>query len=356
MRLLSMELNKKEKILLSRIGIVIVAAVLLVSLTVHIYTQNAGGNYGLPLESPAFDGVDSSSDTSGSLDESEAAYEYVDITFGGTCTIASMLGVEGYGTISSVFYERGAGYFLQDLSHIFKEDDLTIVGLNGVISDSEDLNKADKEEKAWYRAPSKAIAILTEGGVDSVAIECERTHDYGPEGYEDTKANVQNSGMLWGDSSHIIYKKHHTNVKSAVYCARFDGSNSEEIISWVTDNAKYYDFVALYITDDAKDDDPSEAKKALFRSCIDAGADIVVGTNAHNIQPIEEYGDGLIVYSLGTLIDGGTKYPTEYSALLKIQLRSVNGEITEWKYEVVSVKNYDTERPWHPTVASSDVK
>ncbi len=40
---------------------------------------------------------------------------------------------------------------------------------------------------------------------------------------------------------------------------------------------------------------------ALFRSLIDMGADIVVGTSAHQTQTFERYGDGEIYYGLGNL-------------------------------------------------------
>lgn len=38
------------------------------------------------------------------------------------------------------------------------------------------------------------------------------------------------------------------------------------------------------------------------RAMIDAGADIVFGHHPHRIQPVEEYGDGVIFYSLGNFV------------------------------------------------------
>ena len=47
---------------------------------------------------------------------------------------------------------------------------------------------------------------------------------------------------------------------------------------------------------------PSENQKKLGRAFIDAGADIVLGSHPHVMQPIEEYGNGIIFYSLGNFV------------------------------------------------------
>jgi poly-gamma-glutamate synthesis protein (capsule biosynthesis protein) len=41
---------------------------------------------------------------------------------------------------------------------------------------------------------------------------------------------------------------------------------------------------------------------AFARAAIDAGASIVVGHHPHVVQPVENYKEGIIFYSLGNLI------------------------------------------------------
>jgi poly-gamma-glutamate capsule biosynthesis protein CapA/YwtB (metallophosphatase superfamily) len=47
---------------------------------------------------------------------------------------------------------------------------------------------------------------------------------------------------------------------------------------------------------------PSPAQRKFARAAIDAGARVVVGHHPHVIQPVENWGDGVIFYSLGNLV------------------------------------------------------
>lgn len=47
---------------------------------------------------------------------------------------------------------------------------------------------------------------------------------------------------------------------------------------------------------------PQKDLQNRYRSWVDAGADLVVGHHTHCIQPIEQYKDGLIFYSLGNYV------------------------------------------------------
>lgn len=46
------------------------------------------------------------------------------------------------------------------------------------------------------------------------------------------------------------------------------------------------------------------------------GADIVVGTHPHCVQGIEKRGGGVVIYSLGNLVFGGTHEMTTFDALI----------------------------------------
>ena len=52
---------------------------------------------------------------------------------------------------------------------------------------------------------------------------------------------------------------------------------------------------------------PSMEQRILAKSFIDAGASVIVGHHSHTLQGIEEYNEGLIVYSLGNFIFSGLK-------------------------------------------------
>jgi poly-gamma-glutamate synthesis protein (capsule biosynthesis protein) len=48
--------------------------------------------------------------------------------------------------------------------------------------------------------------------------------------------------------------------------------------------------------------DPSASQRELAHAAIAAGAALVVGSHPHLLQEVEEYGGGLIAYSLGNFV------------------------------------------------------
>ena len=111
-----------------------------------------------------------------------------------------------------------------------------------------------------------------------------------------------------------------------------------------------YDAVLVYITDSADSYAVSDAKRAAYRSFVDAGADVIVGTNGTKLQQIEEYNGKTIAYSLGALLDGSTKYPEKYSSLLRVNIRVDGGAVIGVSCESVPVVSYDENNSWRPTV------
>ena len=50
---------------------------------------------------------------------------------------------------------------------------------------------------------------------------------------------------------------------------------------------------------------PTKRQRALYESFCDSGADVVLGSHPHVLQPTEWYKNGLIVYSLGNFLFNG---------------------------------------------------
>ena len=61
---------------------------------------------------------------------------------------------------------------------------------------------------------------------------------------------------------------------------------------------------------------PTQEQMDLAHAAIDAGADIVWGSHPHVLQPIEEYKDGLILYSMGNFCFGGNGAPEDLDTVL----------------------------------------
>ena len=67
----------------------------------------------------------------------------------------------------------------------------------------------------------------------------------------------------------------------------------------------------------------SIVQKKLAHLVIDAGADLVIGHHPHVVQEIEEYGAGMIFYSLGNFIfDQDFSLETQQGLIVKLEVVS----------------------------------
>ncbi len=341
-------MNGKEKILLDRVTYALLGTVLLavLALLFHVLSRDASFVAGVdPTEAAKHD------PTVGcitSVEEPEDTFELVRLTFGGTCTPASMLGSDSYGTFNQYYKEKGAAYFLENLRPTFEKDHLTVLGCNAVFSDSETLTMAENAATEWYRAPASMTDVFSVGGVEALSLACRRTRDYGATGYADTKASLEAEGLLWGDGGKALYVPTAYGVELAIGFFIYTDDSLMEILSWIETVKAKYDLVVLYLTDGENSYQVSPDKQNAYRSMVDAGARLVVGVSNGKLQPTEQYGDGYIAYSLGSLMDGSSKYPEKYAGLLDVWIKVNGGKITELDCALLPCRTYDEQNPWKP--------
>ena len=66
--------------------------------------------------------------------------------------------------------------------------------------------------------------------------------------------------------------------------------------------------------------EPVFEQRLLAEAAIDAGAVLVIGSHPHVLQDVEEYGGGLIAYSLGNFVFDGFEGDANTTALLEVTL------------------------------------
>lgn len=80
-------------------------------------------------------------------------------------------------------------------------------------------------------------------------------------------------------------------------------------------------------------------QKQFARAAVDAGADVVVGHHPHWVQPVEQYKQGMIAYSLGNLVfDQGWSAETQQGAVAQVQV--ADGRVTSLALRPVKIEYY----------------
>lgn len=344
-------MHERRTTVIKRTIFVVVMTIAVTVLLFANYELNKGANYTVensPVDKLAsHEGI--APETEQGIAEPEDAYTIIQLTFGGNCTPASMLGSSTYGTFNAIAEEEGTAYFLSRLSGIFAQDDCTVLGCAAVFSDDE-LSPADKEEGEvleWYLAPTKNAEIFSTAGVEVLSVENDRIKDYSTEGIDATKAAIESTGMMWSNSGKAVYLDR-AGIKIGIFCTSLDdGTDSAGLTAWVEKAAQSCRYVIVYVEREAL---AGTYYTDLARSLIDSGCNLVCYTGycGETGAVSEVYNDGIIVDSLGYLLDGGNKFPTADTALYSLAITVDDGVITQVEGQLIPVKPY--EEPWQPYV------
>ena len=83
------------------------------------------------------------------------------------------------------------GYFLQKVEPVFSKDDLTIVNMEGTLT-----QETARQDKTYaFKGDEEYVQILTEGSVEAANLANNHSHDYGDKSYTDTIETLEDAGI-----------------------------------------------------------------------------------------------------------------------------------------------------------------
>lgn len=195
------------------------------------------------------------------------------------------------------------GWFFRNVQEYFGADDLTIVNLEGSLTDC-----TEEEPKEYhYRGNPANARVFSEGGVEVVSLANNHSMDYLEQGYLDTKDSLSASGTEYVEDGGIkvIEVK---GLKVAIAASCYDNSVYAKMKAMRPDVD-----LMIYIMHAGTmyDPMPSQTQTGKAKWAIASGADLVIGHHPHIVQRVEEYCGKPVVFSLGNFSYGGTLTPTD---------------------------------------------
>ncbi len=247
----------------------------------------------------------------------------VNLTFGGDCT----LGGDGAGgkRFAQVVEKNGYAYPFAELQALFAADDLTLVNLEGVLTD----RKYDKAEKAFtFLGAPEYAAIFTLGSVECVTLANNHALDYGAAGKADTIATLNAQGIAYCDETYVtVLDKDGVRIGFTGSGLRFD------VETYLAQANALYGVGCVAIVHslhmgEEYADTLTATQQTAAGFAAEHGAALVVGHHPHVAQGMAVYGDTPVVYSLGNCVFGGNTDPKDYDAcLLSATLRFTDGAL-----------------------------
>ena len=197
----------------------------------------------------------------------------------GDCTLGTDENFS-YSTSLNAYYESyGADYFFQNVRSIFQKDDLSIVNMEGTLTD-----ETAREAKTFaFKAPAKYAAILSGSSIVKIFK------------VKGIKVGVTGIYEL------ADHQKRASQVKKNIKALKKAGAQII-IVNFHWGIEKQYT--------------PDENQKALAHLAIDEGADLVIGHHPHVLEGIEKYNGKYICYSLGNFCFGGNSTPGDTDSMI----------------------------------------
>ncbi len=259
------------------------------------------------------------------------------LTFTGDC----ILGTDeffAWDTGFNAYYEMyGPEYFLDNVRDIFQADDLTIVNMEGTLT--EETERLDKQFA--FKGEPAFVDIMASSSVEAANMANNHSHDYGEQSFLDTVNVLEKNGIqTFGyDDTAILTVK---DVKVGFFGIYELDNHLEQIPQVKANMAKLKEdgadiIVAVFHWGNELETVPDENQITLAHLAIDEGADVVVGHHPHVVQGIDTYKGKAIAYSLGNFCFGGNTRPTEMDTMIFQQKFTIDTarEITDSEYKII---------------------
>ena len=264
--------------------------------------------------------------------ETKAETKPVSITISaaGDCTLGTDEYFDPSTSLNAYYDSNGPAYFFQNVKSIFEADDLTIVNMEGTLTE-----ETARQDKTYaFKGPAEYTQILTDGDVEAANLANNHSHDYGDKSYTDTIAALDAAGITnFGYDRTAVMDVNGVKVGLVGTYELAEGMGCEdEMISNIkaVEDQGAQIVIVSFQWGIERENYPTENQVNLAHSAIDNGADLVLGHHPHVLEGIEVYNGKNIVYSLGNFCFGGNSNPSDKDTMIFQQTFTVqDGELVE---------------------------
>jgi poly-gamma-glutamate synthesis protein (capsule biosynthesis protein) len=195
-----------------------------------------------------------------------------------------------------------------------------------------------QKESYDLRAPAESVAALTSAHFDDLCFNNNHTMDAGKPGIEDTVKSVRsgNINLLAPDTPTELIKIKGISIE--IVCLNdLDNAGTLDAYTQLASSFKETsDFKIVYIHWGAEyQSEPSDHERRLARDLANAGADVIIGSHPHILQPVEKLQvkdrTVWVAYSLGNAVfDQNFMKSTRQSAVLLLTLQKNRSQEIEF--------------------------
>ena len=254
--------------------------------------------------------------------------------------------------------ERVLSDGLGDVADLLADHDVVVGNLEtAILTDPAAADQAPK--KYTFAAPPALLQTLHDNGVDVVTLANNHGMDFGREGLRQTLAAAADSPLALvgaGEDVESAYAPWVTEVEGTrvAVLAATDVLDSFAIDTWpatedqaglastkgdrlqrfldaVSDADEQSDVVAVYLHwGSERVVCPTERQQEVAAAVVAAGADVVVGSHAHVVQPAGEVDGTFVHYGLGNFVWYARSGPSAQTGVLSVEVAPEGTSQATW--------------------------
>lgn len=263
------------------------------------------------------------------------------------------------GTARPIMQTEGYDYPFVHMRELFRDTPIVFGNLEGPLTER---GTAEGDKRYIFRSPPNKVApALARAGFNVVSLANNHILDYGVDGLTDTLAALDSAGIAYAGAGQdlaaarrpAILTVEGTRVAVLAYSLTFPENfyagarrpgtafgHEQHVRADVAEARRQADIVlvSFHWGQEGKTT-LREYQTRLGRAAIDAGAQAVIGHHPHILQGVEQYKDGVILYSLGNFTFGSYSPSARRSAVA--QLHFVGTRLAGLTMIPINVNNFE---------------
>lgn len=290
--------------------------------------------------------------------ETEPVPEVVNITmtFVGDCTLGTNQNHSYDNSFHQYYDKHGPDYFLEDVRSIFEEDDITVINLEGSLT-----NSTDRQQRQYnHKGRPEYVQILSGSSVEVATLANNHRTDYGISGFNETKKTLDEAGISYCyNDSYLVYEVKGIKIG---FVSVNEASEGMGVMSYLKDGYAHLRdqgcaaIVACVHWGGDKTSVLEGNQRNIGKELIDMGYDLVIGNHPHVLQAINMYQGKFICYSLGNFCYGGNKNPQDKdSGIFRQTFSFLDGQllpVVDAQFIPCSLSSSSTTNTYRPTLST----
>lgn len=210
--------------------------------------------------------------------------------------------------IREVIDKKGVSYIFSNLDAELKENDLNVANLEGPVAERQSVSVGTKEDQPQHFTFVFDPEIVTALKTRKFLVNLGNNHimNFGESGLKETKDGLEaNKVHYFGEPDEKNYHIAEVNGIKIGFVGynRFISPDAQKTADQISTLKKEVSLVVVYTHwGQEYKKTPNDNQISLGHAFVDAGADVIIGSHPHVIQPIEQYKGKYIFYSLGNFV------------------------------------------------------